>query len=107
MATNFNKLSERDLQGMIQNAEKELNTRKDKKRKEVIAEIKKLALSIGVTVEISDIGNKSVRKGKKVPPKYRHPSDPDMQWSGRGMKPTWLKELLAKGNKIEKYAIKK
>lgn len=107
MPSDLDKLSESDLQAVIVNAEKELQVRKDKKRKEVIAEIRKLAASIGVTVEISESGKALARKGRKVPPKYQHPTDPSKQWSGRGMKPNWLKELLVKGQKIEKFAIKK
>lgn len=105
MQTNFNKLSENDLAGVIAKAEKELQTRKDKKRKEVVSEIRKLAASIGVSIEISESGKKSTRRGQKVPPKYQNPNDPSQKWSGRGMKPNWLKELLKKGQKIEKFKI--
>jgi DNA-binding protein H-NS len=105
MQTNFNKLSETDLADVIAKAEKELQVRKDKKRKEVIAEIKQLAGSIGVNVEISEPGRKSSRKGQKVPPKYQNPDNPLQQWSGRGMKPNWLKELLDKGKAIEEFEI--
>lgn len=105
MQPNFNKLSENDLEGVIAKAEKELQARKDKKRKEVVAKIKKLAASIGVSVEISEPGKKSGRKGQKVPPKYQNPNDPSQKWSGRGMKPNWLKALLDKGQKLEKFKI--
>jgi DNA-binding protein H-NS len=107
MKTNYTKLSENDLVGVIAKAEKELQARKQKKRKGVINEIKILAASIGSEVEITQgSGNKKSRlKGQKVPPKYQNPADPSQQWSGRGMKPKWLTEQLGKGAKIEQFKI--
>lgn len=105
MQTNFNKLSESDLADVIAQAEQELQARKDKKRKEIITQIKQLASSIGVAVEISEFGRKSSRKGQKVPAKYQNPTNPVQQWSGRGMKPNWLKELIDQGHKIEEFEI--
>lgn len=105
MQTNFNKLSETDLADVIAKAEKELQTRKDKKRKEIIGEIKQLAASIGINVDISEQGRRSSRKGQKVPPKYRNPENPMQQWSGRGMKPNWLRAQIEKGQKIEEFEI--
>jgi DNA-binding protein H-NS len=37
--------------------------------------------------------------------KYRHPEDSALTWSGRGRKPRWVVEFLAKGGKIESLAI--
>ena len=107
MKTNYNKLSENDLASVIAKAEKELQARKQKKRKGVISEIKSLAASIGVEVEITQGGGhrKSRLKGQKVPPKYQNPADTAQQWSGRGMKPKWLTEQLGKGAKIEQFKI--
>jgi DNA-binding protein H-NS len=34
---------------------------------------------------------------KKVAPKFRHPDDPGIVWSGRGKTPVWLRELEKKG----------
>lgn len=105
MQTNFNKLSESDLEDVIAKAGKELQSRKEQKRKEVLSEIRQLAASIGVMVEISETGRRSSRKGQKVPPKYQNPENPLQQWSGRGMKPNWLRELLENGQKIEEFEI--
>ena len=105
MQTNFNKLSESDLEDVIAKAGKELQSRKELKRKEVLAEIRQLATSIGVIVEISESGRRSSRKGQKVPPKYQNPANPMQQWSGRGMKPNWLRELIEQGKTIEEFEI--
>jgi DNA-binding protein H-NS len=34
---------------------------------------------------------------KKVAPKFRHPDDPGIVWSGRGKTPVWLRELEDQG----------
>ena len=42
---------------------------------------------------------------KKVPPKFRHPDDPGLVWSGRGKTPVWLRELEKQG-RAEKARVK-
>lgn len=38
---------------------------------------------------------------KKVAPKFRHPDDPGIVWSGRGKTPVWLRDLEKKGRAKE------
>ena len=38
-------------------------------------------------------------------PKYRHPENPEVTWSGRGRKPAWLAEEIAAGKKLEDFSI--
>ena len=45
------------------------------------------------------------KKSGTVQVKYRHPSDSKLTWSGRGRMAGWLAELVAKGDKKEKYAV--
>jgi len=105
MATDLNQLSENDLKNMIADAEKALRAKKDSKRKEVIAQIRHLAASIDATVEIKD-GRRTGRSGMKVPPKYQDPNDPSKQWTGRGMQPAWVRDLIAQGYSLQDLAIK-
>lgn len=102
----FQELSENELQVMIENAEKILRQKQANKRKEVISQIKELAASIDVGVEIIENDKKSVRKGVKVPVKFRHPSEPDKTWTGRGVMPTWLKALLDAGHDRSEFEVK-
>lgn len=88
--TDYQNLSESELQAVIESAEKALKNIQANKRKDVIAQIKELAASIDVVVEIHEADKKSVRKGVKVPVKYRHPEYPEKTWTGRGVMPTWL-----------------
>ena len=42
---------------------------------------------------------------KPVAPKYQHPDDSTLTWTGRGRKPLWLIEQLENGLSIEALAI--
>ena len=56
--TDLNNLSVDELQAMIDNAESAIKDKQVSQRKEVIAQIKALAASIGVSVEIQEAGKK-------------------------------------------------
>lgn len=98
-------LSENELQAMIENATKALDALQVSKKKEVIAQIKELAASINVSVEITDNDKKAVRKGVAVPVKYKHPTDDTKQWTGRGVAPKWMQDLLSAGHTKAEFKI--
>lgn len=105
--TDFNNLSENEIQAFIENAEKALKEKQSSKRKEVIAQIKELAASIGVSVDIHDADKKTERKASsKVEAKYRNPSDASQTWTGRGLAPKWMQQLLSSGRDKSEFAIK-
>ncbi len=104
--TDLNALSDTELQVFIENAEKALKERQFSKRKEVIAQIKELAASIGVSVEIHDGDKKTERKTGKVAARYRNPADALQTWTGRGLAPKWMQALLAAGRNKAEFEIK-
>ena len=101
----YQNLSESELQTVIESAEKALKNIQANKRKDIIAQIKELAASIDVVVEIHEADKKSVRKGVKVPVKYRHPEDPKKTWTGRGVMPTWLQALINAGHERSEFEV--
>ena len=103
--TEYNSLSEKELQIVIDQAEKALKEKQITKRKEVIAQIKTLAASIGVTVDIKDDENKSVKNGKKVAAKYCNPDDTSQKWTGRGVPPKWMQALVQAGHDKSEFLI--
>lgn len=116
MIKNYSNLSERELKSVITKAQKELEKKKLKENKAVITDIKKLAASIGMTVTLAEKGSKSsaaapkkaAKKSKpvaKVAPKYRNPANADQTWTGRGLKPKWLKAELDQGRSLEDFKI--
>ena len=40
-------------------------------------------------------------------PKFRHPTDPNLTWSGRGRRPRWLTEALEAGRDLDDLKIAK
>jgi DNA-binding protein H-NS len=106
--TEYQNLSEKELQAVIERAEQALKNKQANKRKEIIAKIKELAASIDVGVEIHELGKKTtrtVRTGSKVPVKYRHPNDPSKTWTGRGMTPKWMLALMDKGHDRNEFLV--
>lgn len=103
--TDLNSLSDTELQAFIENAEKALKERQSSRRKEVIAQIKELAASIGVTVEIHEGEKKSERRAGKVAARYRNPADASQTWTGRGLAPKWMQELLSAGRDKAEFEI--
>ncbi|MFM8331167.1 MAG: H-NS family nucleoid-associated regulatory protein [Candidatus Methylumidiphilus sp.] len=105
MTTQLHELSELELAAMIGNAQKALREKQDSKRKEGMAKIREIAASCGLTVEIADSPKPSSQKGGKVPVKYQNPANPSNQWTGRGMRPKWLRELVEQGHQLEEFAV--
>ena len=40
-----------------------------------------------------------------IPPKYAHPNNPALTWSGRGKAPKWLTDLQAQGSPLEAFLV--
>jgi DNA-binding protein H-NS len=106
MSENIKSLSENELAELIEKASKELEAKRYGKKRETINQIKELAASIGMHVEISEGEKKPAsRKGASVPVKYRDPNNPKNAWTGRGMKPRWLNALLDQGRSIDEFRV--
>lgn len=95
-----------ELQTLISNAKKALESIKFNKRKEVITQIKELAASIDMVADLSEIDKKSVRKTTtKVAIKYRNPDNAENTWTGRGVMPKWLRALLEAGRDRSEFEV--
>jgi DNA-binding protein H-NS len=103
--TNLHTLSPEELQILIKDAQTALEQKQAGMRKEVIAQIKELADSIGVTVEIIDNKKTKKRASGPVSVKYANPSNPNQKWTGRGMQPKWLKALIAEGHQLKEFQV--
>jgi len=103
--TEYSNLSESELQAVIENAENALKEKKTKKRKEVIAQIKALATSIGVSVSINEDSAAVVKTVKKVAAKYCNPDDYSQTWTGRGVSPKWMQALIKAGRDKSEFLI--
>ncbi|MGL5632305.1 MAG: H-NS family nucleoid-associated regulatory protein [Azovibrio sp.] len=79
---------------------------KSKLRKELEAFAQSRGFSLGdVISEVQPEKGRRVRSGGKVAPKYRHPSQSDLEWTGRGRKPKWVEAWLNNGGNLTQLAI--
>lgn len=87
--------------------EKQIDDAARNERAEAIAKVKALMAEHGLSVaDLSARGSaRSTRgTGSKVAAKYRNAAT-GQTWSGRGLRPNWLKDALAGGKKLEDFAV--
>jgi DNA-binding protein H-NS len=100
---------------LMAKAEKLLEEAEELRVKEldgVIADIKEKIQTYGLTAQDLGLAGAARRRkaapaaAKKTPARYRGPNGET--WAGgRGRKPRWVTEALAKGKKLEDFAIKR
>lgn len=104
-SVDLSKFSLEELQALAQDIEAEIVSRREAERERVLHQMRELAASLGMTLE--DVLRQE--RGKTgtgvVPPKYRHPDNPSLTWTGRGKRPTWVTEALASGKTLEDLSI--
>lgn len=99
--SNFSVAELRDLKAQVG---EQIKTREKDEIANVQKQILALAQSVGMTVEqIMSLKNGQPKKAAKpVAVRYRHPEQPELQWTGRGRQPRWITEYLEKpGNKLD------
>ncbi len=95
-----------DLLAQKADLEKQIAETQRAERADAISQVRTLMSQYGLTA--ADIGGKPIvpvrRATAKVAPKYRDPST-GSTWSGRGLKPNWLKTALDAGRTLADFAI--
>jgi DNA-binding protein H-NS len=86
-----------ELEAKVQNA---IAVARERERAEVKAKLAKLAEGAGFSVK--DLFGQGKRRAPSAV-KYVNPKDASQTWTGRGRKPNWLVEKLAKGAKIQQF----
>lgn len=87
--------------------ERQINEAQRQERAEAIARVRTLMADHGLTVaDVSSAvpASKGPTAARKVPAKYQDPVS-GKTWSGRGLRPNWLKDALAQGRGIEEFAL--
>lgn len=79
-------------------------------KKQLIDEFKSRAASLGLSINVVVNDEKPAKKttnktGAKVAPKYRHPNNPNLTWTGRGRTPKWVEAELSAGASLTSLAI--
>lgn len=112
----FSELDEKQLNRLIADAKKELESRKKTKIRALKKQLQGIASELDTSVE-SLLGIKGGSTAKapakkkrgaprgKVPPKYRNPNKASETWTGRGRQPKWVEAFLAGGGKLDDISI--
>lgn len=104
----LSKLSIQELQELARDIEQEIVSRREADRERVLEQMRELAGSLGLTLEEVLRQERGRDRGAKLPastlPKYRHPENPVLTWSGRGKRPQWINEWLAAGRSLDELA---
>lgn len=93
-----------DLQSLKKQIDKEIESRRQRERDDAVKQIRAIADKAGFSLD-ELVTTKRGRRRSSAPVKYRDPQNASRTWAGRGRKPRWLEEELAKGRKLEEFAV--
>lgn len=104
MEINLNNLSLKELKDLQSQVVRAIASFQDRQKKAALAELEEVARAKGFTLaELT--GTTAPRKRSIGAAKYANPADRSDTWSGRGRKPRWFIEALAKGSKPEDLSV--
>lgn len=100
-------MSRKELLGLQRDVERALKAAEQRDRLEAFRAAERVVAEFGFTLdEVSAAaGPRGTAKAAKPVAKYRNPANPGETWSGRGRKPGWFHEALAKGADISDLEI--
>ncbi len=86
-----------ELRSLVSDAEVAMARQLQERRREVVAQMRELAASAGIQIEI--IADASFRRHRSavIAPRYRNPANPEQTWSGRGKRPQWFVDSVNAG----------
>ena len=104
MKLDVNTLSLKELKDLQSQVAKAISGYEDRRKREALAELEEKARAMGFS--LSELtGVTTGRKRSPSTAKYANPANAADTWSGRGRKPRWFSEALAKGKKPDDMAI--
>lgn len=102
MAIDINNLSVKEIDDLIIS----LKERQNEIRQHGIQQIKQLAISINIHVEIYvPTDNKRISSKVRASIRYRDPGNHKNTWTGKGRIPRWLSAYINQGQSIDKFKI--
>lgn len=100
----LNSLSMKELKELQSQVAKAIAEFEERRKRQALVELEEKAKAMGFSLaELT--GAVKTRKRSPSVAKYANPADKSDTWSGRGRKPRWFSEALAKGKKPQDLAI--
>ena len=100
----LNSLTLVDLKQLQRDVAKAITGFEDHKKSEARATLEAQAKELGFTLA-ELLGQPVVRVRAAAVPKYRHPENAAVTWSGRGRKPHWFIDALTAGETEDSLAV--
>lgn len=99
-------LSLDELKRLQKDIAKAIESYETRRQREAIAAVEEKARELGFTFAELAAAAPAAKAGKtKSPPKYRHPENPSITWTGKGRQPAWIKEALEAGKSLDDFVI--
>lgn len=93
-----------ELKQLHKDVSKAIESFENRRKAEALAALEAKAKELGFS--LSDIaGATKGRKRSPSVPKYRHPENADITWTGRGRKPKWVQDHIDAGKDISSLEI--
>ena len=102
MDINYNELSLEQLKEINKKSAAAIADFENRRKKDAIQKATEIAKAAGFA-SLEDMLAAQPAK-QKAEPKYRHPENPELTWSGRGRRPQWINEALDSGRTLEDLA---
>ena len=97
-----------ELKALRKDVDRSIAQYEDRKRKDAMAALEAKAAEMGFALSDLTGSGAEAKKGKAAqPPKYAHPENPSMTWSGRGRQPKWILDAVADGRSKDDFLIGK
>lgn len=104
MHYDFDKLSRAELEQARKELDRALSTLADRERNAALSAAEEAAKAHGFSLkELTGVSPVRSKGRTKNPPKYRHPENPEITWTGRGRKPQWIKDAESEGKDISAF----
>jgi DNA-binding protein H-NS len=100
--TDLEKLSLDELKKLSRDVEKAIASFEDRKRKDALKAMEKVAREHGFSLDEVVKTQKAAARKPARDAKFRNPANPSDTWSGRGRQPGWYKDAVAAGTSPDK-----
>jgi len=104
LGIDLNSLSMKELKDLQSQVARAIAEFEERRKRQALAELEEKAKAMGFSLAALT-GAAKTRKRSPSVAKYANPADKSDTWSGRGRKPRWFSDALAKGKKPESMAI--
>jgi DNA-binding protein H-NS len=97
-----------ELKTLVARAKREIVLKKRNRLQEVRNQMEQLASGLNMSIDEFVHHESPGRKtgGREVRGiRFRNPADPTQTWVGRGKRPRWLREALARGARLDDFAV--